>query len=308
MTKRLNDKTTKVSITQSKRHLLIALILFHFSGHILAQKLVPKKRTIEPDHIVTSKIMGRDYQLYMSFPTSYSATDTISYPVLYVLDGQLSYHKFSSSHKSFGFENELEDVIIVGIGSGLDMASWFIHRSFDYTPSVDIRYQDKMEKQFGIPKGTIQSGGSAKYLKVLKTEIIPFVDKHYKTTEDRGISGHSLGGLFASYCLLYSDGFFTRFGINSPSLMWNNNELLTRFIAEIENKTRWGLPPTRIFISVGELEGSKMVPAMITLSMNLEDLNDENIDLDWQIFEKETHLSVDAASMNRTLSVLYGNE
>jgi len=297
-----------MNIPKSKPHLILALILFYFSGHLLSQNLEPKKRTIEPDHIVKSQLMGRDYQLYMSFPRSYSVKDTVSYPVLYVLDGQLSFYKFSSSHKSFGFGNELEDVIIVGVGSGLDMASWFINRSFDYTPSVDSLYQYNMEKQFGFPKGTIQSGGSPRYLEALKTEIIPFVEKNYKTTTDRGISGHSLGGLFTSYCLLNSDGFFTRFGINSPSLMWNNNELLNHFIAKIENKTGWDLPPTKIFISVGELEGSKMVPAMLTLSMKLEDLYDDNIDLDWQIFQNETHLSVEAASMNRTLSVLYGKQ
>jgi predicted alpha/beta superfamily hydrolase len=51
-----------------------------------------------------------------------------------------------------------------------------------------------------------KSGGTAKSLEVLKTEIIPFVDKCYKNNSDRGITGHSMGGLFTAYCLLNSDG------------------------------------------------------------------------------------------------------
>jgi hypothetical protein len=31
-----------------------------------------------------------------------------------------------------------------------------------------------------------------------QTEIIPFIDKSYKTNSDRGIAGHSLGGLFTA--------------------------------------------------------------------------------------------------------------
>jgi hypothetical protein len=31
------------------------------------KKLEPRERITEPDHTITSKILGRDYQLYISF-------------------------------------------------------------------------------------------------------------------------------------------------------------------------------------------------------------------------------------------------
>jgi enterochelin esterase-like enzyme len=60
----------------------------HFSNVAFSQKREPRERITEPDHTITSKILGRDYQLYISFPKNYSTKDTVSYPVLYVLDGE----------------------------------------------------------------------------------------------------------------------------------------------------------------------------------------------------------------------------
>jgi predicted alpha/beta superfamily hydrolase len=53
---------------------------------------------------------------------------------------------------------------------------------------------------------------------VLRDEIIPLVERSYRITDDRGIMGHSLGGLFAAYALFEAPDLFRRYGILSPSL------------------------------------------------------------------------------------------
>ena len=123
---------------------------------------------------------------------------------------------------------------------------------------------------------------SVEVLKSMKTEIIPFVDKNYKTNADRGIHGGSLGGLFAAYCLVNSDGYFTRFSISSSSFWWDNEKLLNQAVTQFtENKT-WDLPQTKVYISVGSQERKTMVPAMIKFSKYLEDSNYNNIGLKWK--------------------------
>lgn len=302
-----------MNISKPINLVLTTILMLIFSNSSFGQKIEPKERKIEPDHTITSKLMGKDYQLYISFPRGYSTKDTISYPVLYILDGDYSFPRFNSSQLMMSFGGEIEDIIIVGISSGLDdLPTRFINRHYDYTTSIDTTSQNGMEKRYGVPKGSVKSGGAAKFLECIKTEIVPFVDKNYKTNTDRGISGHSLGGLFTAYCLINSDGYFTRFGINSPSLWWNEDEFLNQAVSELENKydnkIQWNIPPTKVFISVGRLEGSSMIPAMVKLSTYLDDLNSDKIDLEWYIFENETHLSVLSANMSRTLSVLYGKK
>jgi predicted alpha/beta superfamily hydrolase len=252
--------------------------------------------------------MGRDYQLYISFPYGYSNSDTVSYPVLYVLDGGAVafFETMDLAHRYLGYNNGIEKVILVGIESGIDGISWHINRVFDYTPSADTVVERNADKERSQPKGTFRSGGAVKFLECLKSEIIPFVDKHYKTTNDRGITGHSLGGLFAAWCFINSQGFFTRYGINSPVLSWNKEEILNQAIEKFKENKTWNVPPTKVFISAGGLEGPLILPTMIKFSTHLESKNYPTIDLTWKIFDDETHLSVVPAMMSRTISVLYG--
>jgi predicted alpha/beta superfamily hydrolase len=210
-----------------------ALLLLICCSSLFSQKLEPRERITEPDHTITSKILGRDYQLYISFPKNYSTKDTVSYPVLYVLDGEWVFPIIRGTRAILDSEKELEDLIIVSI-SDAD----FTFRYQDYTTSLSTSTDEKVNKRSDVPKGGLISGGADKFLTSMKTEIVPFVDKNYKTNSDRGIFGHSFGGLFAAYCLVNSDGYFTRFGISSPALWWDNEKLLNQAVTQFrENKT-----------------------------------------------------------------------
>lgn len=107
----------------------MTLLLFICSASLFGQKLEPKKRLLEPDTAISSKIMGRNYQLYISFPIGYSVKDTTKYPVLYVLDGMNCFDVFKPARESMDFDKEIEDVIIVGVSSGL----YFVSPATSYT-------------------------------------------------------------------------------------------------------------------------------------------------------------------------------
>jgi predicted alpha/beta superfamily hydrolase len=283
-----------MTILKPTKLIITAVLFLIFSNSMFSQKLEPKKRIIEPDHTITSDITGKDYQLYLSFPKNYSTKDSISYPILYVMDGQINFSTIRGMRTLFDLGPLIEDVIIVGIGT----SNWKVNRYQDFTPSVDTSEDEER-------KGTFKSGGAAKFLESIKTEITPFLDKNYKTNADRGITGHSLGGLFTAYCLVNSDGYFTRLGINSPSLWWDNEKVLNQAVAQFTENKIWDLPQTKVFISVGDQESSSMVPTMMRFSKYLEDSNYENIDLKWKIFDEENHISVFPASLNKTIYTLY---
>jgi len=114
-----------------------------------------------------------------------------------------------------------------------------------------------------------------------------------------------LGGLFTTYCLLNSDGYFTRFGINSPSLWWNKEELIDQAVLKFTQNKSWKIPPTKVFMSVGQLEDKDMVPSMVKFCSYLQDANYDNIDLNWNVFENETHGSVLSLSLRQTIKELY---
>jgi hypothetical protein len=281
--------------------LAVTIVFLIFSTNLCSQKLEPKERQPEADHTITSDILDRDYQLFISLPYNYSVKDTIAYPVLYVLDGKRDFPLFNQQNKYLFFRRGMERVIIVGIAAGK-------HRSYDYSPTPNIDTAAVREKEIkrGIPEGSIKSGGADKFLEVIKTEISPFVDKNYKTNTDRGISGHSLGGLFAIHCLLNSDGYFTRFGINSPSLWWNKGAYLEHGVLQFAENTTWDIPPTKVFLSAGKNETTRILPGTIEFISNLQDAKYENIDLSWHVFDNENHGSVIPVSLRQTIIELYG--
>jgi predicted alpha/beta superfamily hydrolase len=292
-----------MNILKSIKPLSITFALIIFSNVAFSQKLEPRERITEPDHTITSKILGRDYQLYISFPKNYSTKDTVSYPVLYVLDGEWVFPIIRGTRAILDSEKELEDLIIVSI-SDAD----FTFRYQDYTTSLSTSTDEKVNKRSDVPKGGLISGGADKFLTSMKTEIVPFVDKNYKTNSDRGIFGHSFGGLFAAYCLVNSDGYFTRFGISSPALWWDNEKLLNQAVTQFRENKTWDIPQTKVFISVGDKEHSGIVPTMVKYSSYLEQSDYDNIELKWQIFEGESHNSMWSANVSKTLSILYGKK
>lgn len=292
-----------MNFSKSTIPLLLTFLLFLFCPSLCSQKLAPKERIKnEPDHIISSKIMQKDYLIHMSFPKNYSTKDTITYPVLYVLDGKSTYKYFNPSNIDF---KKIEQVIFVGISHKAHGIASRVNRFYDYTPSLDIISERKFEKIYGVPKGTIKTGGAEKFLECLKKEIIPFIDTHYKTNSDRGISGHSLGGLFTAYCFLNSDSYFTRFGINSPSLQLNEEKFLNKAILKFTNSKTWDIAPTKVFFSTGENESPIMVSNILKFSLYLKKSTYKNIDMNWHIYRNKTHTSVIPLSLRGTLASLY---
>ncbi|MFT4839463.1 MAG: putative alpha/beta superfamily hydrolase [Oleispira sp.] len=298
-----------MTILKPMQLVITTMLLLVCSTIAFGQKLEPKDRKTEPDHTIFSKIRGRNYQLYISFPTNYSTKDTITYPVLYVLDGEYAFPTTRGTREILDWGNKIEDVIIVGIGSGLNFLSWYNDRFDDYTTSRDTVWEnDANYGKNAILKGSFTTGGAAEFLKSIKTEIIPFVDNNYKTNSDRGITGHSAGGLFTAYCLINSDGYFTRFGISSPSFWWDNNKLLNQSVTQFRKNKIWDIPQTKIFISCGEYEGIRFIPSMQKIQTSLENADYQNIELSCQIFDGESHLSVWPANISKTLITLYGKK
>lgn len=283
--------------------LIVTCLLLTFHNTSFAQKLDPKGRDFfKPDHVIKSEITNKEYLIHMSFPKNYSINDSLSYPVLYVLDGKTTFGYFESSYID---SEKIEDIILVGISHKAMGIQSNINRFIDYTPYRDTITEKRIAKKFGVQNGIIKTGGAHKFLKCLKKEIIPLIDKHYKTNSVRGISGHSLGGLFTAFSFVNSDNLFSKFGINSPSFQLNEEIFLKPAISKFSDEQNWNINPTKVFISTGENESPMMVLNMMKFSMFLKKRNYNNVFMDWHIFRNETHTSVIPFCLNGTLIALF---
>ena len=280
-------------------------ILSVCSEKLKGQSLNPATIQATKQHSIKSSFNNKTYELCVSLPKKYSAQDSLRYPVLFVLDGKFSFKSMSSIREVFDLGKEIKDIIIVSIDDSCSTdADWIASRYNDFTPSSILQSDTLWSKIMNVPEGKLQSGGAESFLNTLEKEIIPYINDHYKTTTDRGLSGHSLGGLFAGYCLLKKPGLFKRYGINSPSFWWNNSEMLRYENYYANGNTEL---PAKVFFSVGGSEDAMMLAPFNAFTNSIKNHNYKGLSMTVKIFDEETHLSVVPAGGSRTLKVLYGS-
>ena len=278
---------------------LIFTSLFCLSVHFMKGQTgeLPDLAEIKT-HIVKSNQNKKEYRLQVLLPANYSAADSTRYPVLYVLDGEYSTLLFYSVIKTFSLASEVNDVIIVTIdGNTHSKTEWLTSRYHDYTPSYNPQADTAIAKFFKTPVHA--SGGASSFLVTLENQVMPLIENQYKTNGENGLFGHSLGGLFGGYCLLNKPGLFQKYSMNSPSLWWNNGELIPQ-VDSIAHRN----PGKYIFLSAGRSEGNFMTAPVERFEKSLRN-KFPGVNLTLKIFDDETHLSVVPVVISRTLKAFY---
>jgi len=131
----------------------------------------------------------------VSLPRDY-ATSGKTYPVLYALDGWHFPLLAFIQNNSTSLTRRMPPVIVVVIGHG-------------HPPNLnEVREQDFLGPM-SQPKGI--SGHAERFLEFIENELIPFIDRQYRTmASDRSLLGHSYGGGFAIYALAERPSLFQR--------------------------------------------------------------------------------------------------
>ncbi|MCE7995573.1 MAG: alpha/beta hydrolase [Roseivirga sp.] len=119
----------------------------------------------------------REYRVLL--PESYKTGDQ-HYPVIYVLDGASYYLSAYSAVVALAGQSNMPESIVVAVSNP--------DRTSDMTPP-DMR----------IP--SVQQANADKFLGFLADELIPYIDKSYRTRPLRVLIGHSHGGIFSLYAL-----------------------------------------------------------------------------------------------------------
>jgi uncharacterized protein len=181
---------------------------------------------------------------------------------------------------------------MVGIADG-DMSDHFRLRRLDYTPSMR-------------PPDDPPSGGAGAFLDFLREEAIPFVEARYRTDPgNRGIWGHSLGGLFAAYTLLNSPGTFQRYLVSSPSLAWDDRLL----VQEASSFASTGGPiGARVYSAFGAEEPESAIATWREFFTALESIDHPGLSTRAVLIPDTDHMTILPTAFVRGMAYLYGDE
>ncbi|RAJ08349.1 hypothetical protein LX64_00997 [Chitinophaga skermanii] len=199
---------------------LLTLLLTLFVSTLCFAQSSSKPLVIGKSDLLHSTILGEDRTINIYLPEDYTPSDTMKYPVVYVLDGGLEEDfihiagivRFNTQPWIARFPRS----IVVGIEGNT--------RRRDFTFAVSNT--DFIEKE-GFQKSSFpQYGGSAKYIQFLEKELQPYMEKTYFATGKKTVIGESLAGLFTTEILLKRPQLFDDYIIISPSLWWGDKSLL----------------------------------------------------------------------------------
>ncbi|HFI8013934.1 TPA: alpha/beta hydrolase [Escherichia coli] len=198
-------------------------------------------------------------EIRILLPASYYESD-VSYPVLYMHDGQNLFDK----SVSFGphvwdipeavdafFPNSLYDgVIIVGIDNASSHGKF--SRMDEYSPWP-------RNTSFSLPgwdPDVDYSGGKgALYVDFIVDTLKNYIDSNFRTLPDRNntaIAGSSMGAYISLFAAILRQDVFSKVGVFSPALWFNDSAMLS-FIQDnniVENLT--------LYLDVGTQETSGM--------------------------------------------------
>ena len=160
---------------------------------------------------IQSDILKENRKIVVSLPEGYH-TDTKSYPVLYVLDGN---------------ETELLQAIIVVRKLRKQMIIVAI-------PNVD---RDRDMMPLSTPTYQVDHPGAEKFLAFIERELIPHIEEKWRTNNQRTIRGASLSGLFVMFAFLQKPEVFDNYIGNSAGWYADMNPFFNALIDKsFENK------------------------------------------------------------------------
>ena len=267
-------------------------------------------------HMMESRHTGRTYRVTVSLPLGYARSPGESWPfnatpdqwpVVYVLDGNWYFGMVTDIIRPMAWCGSTSDAIVVGIGYGEDndpieaFRESFTRRDFDLTPVRDEQVQESMEKAH---QRAAPNGDAGNFLKFIKDELIPMVEKDYRADPSRRILvGHSYGGLFATFALFEAPGLFNSLIVGSPTLAYGNRFMFQREEAFAKEHNQLA---ASVYLYAGDLEESihdTTLTDTLRLAAILQGRNYEGLSLVKQVFLDQNHCEVAAPGFQAGLKL-----
>jgi len=237
---------------------------------------------------IYSQIVKDSFDIYVTLPASYKTDKT--YDIVYYCDANLKSGKELRRQVMNGKDIlENKNLIFVGIGH---IGDYHQLRRRDFILPF-ISDNDT------IPKSNDYGHINDFYL-FLTSELDVQIQSTYSCSWKRTIIGHSLGGLFAIYCLFQNNNFFTNYIALSPAL-WVNNYSIYNF-NKISDSLHY---KSYLYLSAGSGETiNRILPGAAAMNKFLKEKKYTNLELKYKVHKGKTHNSQVPESLKEVLPIL----
>ncbi|TDS16673.1 hypothetical protein DFQ03_1154 [Maribacter caenipelagi] len=242
--------------------------------------------------VIKSNILDEERTCLISLPDSYNNSSEVDkkYPVIILLDGYTHFKTssgivhFMSSNRNR--KNLMSESIIIAIEN--------VDRERDFTVTkIKTKRPNNM-------------GGGRIFLNFIEKELVPYIDKKYKTEPFRTLVGHSLGGLLTLNSYMDENSVFNAYISIDPSIWWNEEMMKNKV-----NSTSSISLDKKLYIATanqGEANYERNKQRHDSLYTLITKKSDKPLNIEIEYFEKENHRSVPLIALYEGLKYINQEE
>lgn len=251
-----------------KKRSIIFLLLLSFAINTIDAQV--KYETFE------SSKLGETRELKIQLPRGYNSNENKTYPLFIVFDGDYLFEAVAGNVDYYSYWEDMPEAIVVGINQ------------------YDKRYNDCMySEQNSLP---IETG--AAFYEFIGMELIPYIEKTYRTENFRVAVGHGETANFINYFLLKQQPLFQGYVVVSPELAPNMLDYIPEQLGKLETKIFYYLAYTK--------NDSKSIKKMTeALNTDIAALDTKNIFYNFDSFSSGSHYSAPAHAIPKALESIF---
>src|ERR1035437_2804047 len=186
--------------------------------------------TVKKDSL-QSDVLKQNRKISIFLPDGYDAKNA-RFPVLYVLDADGRDQHTVPTARFLFVNNKMPKAIVVGVFN--------VDRNHDFLPDSS--------------QAASTGGGADNFVQFFKKELIPYINKNFKTEPFNVLIGHSYGGVFVMHALLNDPDLFDAYIAIDPSFWYKNQMQVKSAQNEFHKSKNWN---KTIFISGRDGGGMK---------------------------------------------------
>ncbi len=221
-------------------------------------------------------------------PLNY-AEDHSEYPLIIGLSGDSKFETMSSIISNEIAQNNIPEVIYVGIGYENDPKG-----IRDHTPTCSEDYKE------------YEAGGAKSFYEYIKDELIPELENKYNIdrSNNKTLLGHSLGGLITLFALFQDRDTnpFDKFISVAASFWYDSGSIFEFEESYAQDHTDLDV---KIYTTMGTLEGGVMIASFAEMNDRLLAREYPNLTLYAELLERFGHTRSDFPSYEKALPYVF---
>lgn len=223
-----------------------------------------------------SSKLGESRKLKIQLPRNYDQNPDKVYPIVLVFDADYLFEPVAGNVDYYSYWEEMPEAIVVGIMQG-------------GSRDLDGAYDDK--NYFPTETG-------AKFFEFIGLELIPHIDKKYRTAKFILAVGHEFTANFMNYYLFKDPPLFNGYLSLSPDLAPMMETRIPERVVAMPNKIFY-------YLATGSNDLKPIREVVLQLNEGMKTINKDNIHYYFDDFEGASHYSLVGKAIPSALEEIF---